>query len=41
MGERIADRIRLEIFRWTRWNTAVVIVAAAVGVLAGTLWGRG
>jgi hypothetical protein len=41
MGERFADRIRLELFRWNRWNTAAVIVAAGVGILAGALWGRG
>lgn len=41
MGEKIADRIRLEIFRWNRWNTAMAVTAAGIGILAGVLWGRG
>ena len=40
MGEKFADRIRLELFRWTRWNTVLVVVGAGVGVLVGALWGR-
>ncbi|WP_338695166.1 hypothetical protein V2W30_09175 [Streptomyces sp. Q6] len=40
MGEEIADRIRLELFRWNWWHTALVAVGAGIGVLAGALWGR-
>lgn len=40
MGEKIADRIRLELFRWSRWSTATVIIAAGIGILAGALWSR-
>lgn len=40
MDERIADRIRLELFRWNLWHTTAAIVAAGIGLLAGILWCR-
>lgn len=40
MSQRWRDRARLEIFRWTWWDTAEVAIGGTMGVLLGVLWSR-
>ena len=40
MSQRWRDRARLELFRWTWWDTFEVAVGGALGVLLGALWTR-
>jgi hypothetical protein len=40
VSQRWRDRARLEMFRWTWWNTCEVAVGGALGVLLGALWSR-